>query len=138
MPSTRRSEPFEALIASIWGEEISAQAVVFPRVLQEYANVSSDEFHRVPLPREIDFVIDTLPGTSLIALPMYRMSLTELVEMQTQIANVERLGFICRSMLPWASPVLFTKKKDDILRLCIDYSKLNATIVKKIPTSKDR
>ena len=61
---------------------------------------------------------------------MYRMAPAELAEMQRQIAELEGLGFIRKSMSPWAAPALFAKKKDGGLRLCIDYRKLNAVTVK--------
>ena len=58
------------------------------------------------------------------------MAPAELAEMQRQIAELEGLGFIRKSMSPWAAPALFAKKKDGGLRLCIDYRKLNAVTVK--------
>ena len=43
-------------------------------------------------------------------------------------------GFIHPSYSPWGAPVLFVKKKDDMLRICIDYRELNkATIKNKYP-----
>ena len=39
-------------------------------------------------------------------------------------------GFIRPSTSPWGAPVLFVKKKDSTLRLCIDYRELNKVTVK--------
>jgi hypothetical protein len=39
-------------------------------------------------------------------------------------------GFIQPRMSPWGAPVLFVRKKDGILRMCIDHCGLNDVTVK--------
>lgn len=80
--------------------------------------------------RSIEFAIDLLPGTTTIALPLYRMAPTELVELKKQLNELEKLGFICVSTSPWTAPALFVKKKDGLLYMCIDYRRLNEVTIK--------
>lgn len=39
-------------------------------------------------------------------------------------------GFVCPSVSPWGALVLFVKKKEGAMRLCIDYRELNKLVVK--------
>ncbi|KAG8488163.1 hypothetical protein CXB51_018403 [Gossypium anomalum] len=92
-------------------------------------------WHRHELPglppnREVEFVIDVLPGTAPISVAPYRMAPAELRELKTQLQELLDRGFIRPSMSPWGAPVLFVKKKDGSLRLCIDYRQLNKVTVK--------
>ena len=58
------------------------------------------------------------------------MTSLELKELKTQLDELLSKGFIRPSTLPWGAPMLFVKKKDDTLRLSIDYRKLNRVTVK--------
>ena len=65
-----------------------------------------------------------------IAKKVYRMSPLELRTLQEQLDELLKLDYIRPSSSPWASPVLFVKKKDGSMRLCVDYRALNAITVK--------
>ncbi|WMV25700.1 hypothetical protein MTR67_019085 [Solanum verrucosum] len=79
---------------------------------------------------EIDFGIDLLPDTQPISIPPYRMAPAELKELKEQLRDLLEKGFIRPSQSPWGAPVLFVKKKDGSLRMCIDYRQLNRVTVK--------
>nr|GFD39664.1 transposon Ty3-I Gag-Pol polyprotein [Tanacetum cinerariifolium] len=51
----------------------------------------------------------------------YRMAPIELKELKDQLQELLERGFIRPSVSPWGAPVLFVKKKDGSMRLCIDY-----------------
>ena len=58
------------------------------------------------------------------------MAPTEIFELKNQVQELEDLGFVRPSTSPWGAPVLFVKKKDRSLHLCIDYRELNKVTIK--------
>ena len=58
------------------------------------------------------------------------MSLPESTELKEQLTQLLQEGFIRPSVSPWSTPVLFNRKKDGTLRLCIDYRGLNQYTIK--------
>jgi len=54
----------------------------------------------------------------------------ELAELKVQLQDLLDKGFIRPSSSPWGCPALFVKKKDNSLRLCVDYRPLNAVTIK--------
>jgi hypothetical protein len=67
----------------------------------------------------------------------YRMSMSEMKEIQLQLEELLKKGYICPSVSPWCSLVLFVKKKDGMLRLCINFRQLNkVTVNNKYPLSR--
>ena len=59
------------------------------------------------------------------------MSLLELTELKIQLQELLDKEYIRPSVFPWGAPVLFVKKKDDTLRVCINYRQLNKMTIKK-------
>jgi hypothetical protein len=94
-------------------------------VVREFSDVFPDNLPGLPPNREIEFAIELLPGTTPISIAPYRMAPSELKELKIQLQELIEKGFIKPSMSPWGAPVLFVKKKDGTLRLCIDYRQLN-------------
>ncbi|KAH0776558.1 hypothetical protein KY290_007969 [Solanum tuberosum] len=94
-------------------------------------------FPGMPLDRDIDFCIDLEPNTRPISIPSYRMALTELRELKAQIQELLEKGFIHPSTYLWGAPVLYFKKKNGSMRMCINYRQLNrVTIRNKYPLPK--
>jgi hypothetical protein len=97
--------------------------------LKEYEDVF-EEFPRLPPKRDINFLIDLMPRASPISKTPYKMSTRELKDLQMQLEELLNKGYIHLSVSPWGSSVLFVKKKDITLRLCIDFKQLNKVTVK--------
>nr|GEX37666.1 putative reverse transcriptase domain-containing protein [Tanacetum cinerariifolium] len=74
---------------------------------------------------EIEFGIELIPGAEPISKAPYRMAPVELKELKEQLQEMLENGFIRPSVSPWGAPVLFVKKNDGSMRLCIDYHELN-------------
>jgi len=98
-------------------------------VVCNYPDVFS-EVTGLPPDREVEFSIDLMPGTQPIHKAPYRMAPTELRELKEQLQELLDRGFIRPSVSPWGAPVLFVKKKDGSMRMCIDYRELNRVTVK--------
>jgi hypothetical protein len=100
------------------------------RVVQKYSDVFLEELPGMPPDRDIEFIIDLLPGTPPISKRPYRMPVNELVELKKQIVELQSKGFIHPSSSPWGVPVLLVEKKDGTQRMCLDYRSLNEVTIK--------
>ncbi|CAA0817174.1 Unknown protein, partial [Striga hermonthica] len=91
---------------------------------------SVDEYEREFTRLTAFFSIDLIPGAGPVSKAPYRMAPKELQELKAQIQELLRLGFIRPSVSPWGASVLFVKKKDSSMRMCIDYRDLNRLTIK--------
>lgn len=76
---------------------------------------------RLPHPRELEFSIELEPRTTPVYEVAYRMVASELKELNSPLQELLVNGFIRISSLPWRAAIVFVKKKDETLRMCIDY-----------------
>ncbi|GBG81229.1 hypothetical protein CBR_g31901 [Chara braunii] len=80
--------------------------------------------------RGVEHSIQLVPDYCVHHQTPYRLSIPEATELKRQLEELLRLGFIKPSNSPWGAPVLFARKADGTLRLCIDYRGLNHYTVK--------
>ncbi|KAL0420226.1 UNVERIFIED_CONTAM: Retrovirus-related Pol polyprotein from transposon [Sesamum latifolium] len=99
-------------------------------IVRDFPEVFPDDLLGLPPQRKVDFTIKTLSGVAPIFIAPYRMGPMELQEHKKQIEELLKKGFIRPSTSPWGAPVLFVKKKDGSMRLCVDYRQLNRVTVK--------
>ena len=101
------------------------------KLLEKYREVFPEKLPRsLPPPREIEMKIELTQDAKPKMGQLYKLLVAELAEMKKQIDELLEHGFIRPCISPWGSPVLFAKKKDGGLRMCIDYRALNKQTIK--------
>jgi hypothetical protein len=99
-------------------------------VVCEFPDVFPEELTELPPDRDVEFVIELMPGAGPVAKSPYQMSSDELDELKKQLKKLLEQGFVQPSASLWGSPVLFVEKKDGTKRMCIDYRTLNSMTIK--------
>jgi hypothetical protein len=108
-----------------------------PSEYAEFADVFSKESaSALPPRRPYDHQIPLEPGTTPPFGPLYSLSEVELKALDEYIKENLSKGYIQASTSPAGAPILFVKKRDGSLRLCVDYRGLNKITVKNIGSTK--
>ena len=102
-----------------------------PPQYAEFADVGSEEDSKgLPEHSNHDLTITLTPEGVPPHQPLYNLSVTELEVLRKYLTEYMSRGWIRRSKSPAGAPILFVKKKDGSLRLCVDYRGLNKVTVK--------
>ena len=96
-------------------------------ILEEFRDIMPSE---LPPRRPIDHKIELLLGAKPPTQVPYRMAPAELLELRKQLKELLDSGMIQPSRAPFGAPVLFQKKHDGSLRMCVDYRALNKVTIK--------
>jgi hypothetical protein len=81
-----------------------------------------------------------MPGVAPLTKAPYRMSHEELKELKVQLEELLAKGYIKPSKSPYGAHVLFVHKKDETLRMCMDYRVFNKVTMKNrhpLPQTND-
>jgi hypothetical protein len=100
------------------------------RVVRDFSDVFLEELPEIPPDREVEFVVDLLPGTAPISKRPYKMSVEELKEFKKQLTELQEARYIRSNSSPWGAHVLFVHKKDGSQRMYVDYRSLNDVTMK--------
>ncbi|KAL8091760.1 hypothetical protein AgCh_034135 [Apium graveolens] len=100
------------------------------QVVNKFEDVFPKNLPGLPPDREIEFVIELAPGTTLVSKAPYRLAVVEIKKLASKLQELLDNGMIKPSVSPCGAPVLFLKKKDGSTRLCIGYRELNKLTIK--------
>ncbi|XP_043813663.1 uncharacterized protein LOC110612552 [Manihot esculenta] len=128
----RRNKPTYVVVLVMKEEgEMSTYPLEIRDVMLRYKDVMLEKLPSVlPPRRSIDHEIELLPGTKAPAKVPYRMAPPELAELRKQLDELLEAGFIRPAKEPFRASMLFQKKQDGSLRLCVDYRALNKVTVR--------
>jgi hypothetical protein len=109
---------------------VQAKSIADIPVVYEFPDVFPNDLLGLPSDHDVEFIIELLPGIAPISRRPYSIPPNELAELKVQLNELLKKGLAHPSLSSWGCPAIFVKKKDQSLRMCVDYRPLNVVIVK--------
>ncbi|GKC18771.1 hypothetical protein Tco_1020921, partial [Tanacetum coccineum] len=119
-----------AFLAHVVERDQKVKSIQDILVVKNYPEVFPEDLLGPPPSRQVEFQIKLVPGAAPVAKTPYHLALPEMKELSAQLQELLSKGLIRPSSSPWGAPVLFVKKKDGSIRMCIDYRELNKLTIK--------
>jgi hypothetical protein len=116
------------LLAHVSVSDLAARAAELLRLYRDVFPAKLPD--GLPPSRDVDHRIELTPGAVPPSRPTIRLSASELAELKKQLEELLAAGFISPSKSPFGAPILFVKKKDGTMRMCVDYRALNNLTIK--------
>ena len=111
-------------------EEVRIKALVLEEY-HEFLPLFTEAVHNVLPPHCIyDHSIPLKEGSQPLFGPLYSLSRNELIAVREWLDKNLKRGWIRNSCSSTRAPILFVKKADGSLRLCVDYRGLNDITIK--------
>ncbi|GJV59088.1 putative reverse transcriptase domain-containing protein [Tanacetum coccineum] len=102
-----RLEKDPKLLSSIKADEKKLEDI---HIVGYFPKVFLDDLSGLPPVREIEFCIELIPGALPVVKSPYRLALSEMLELSSQLKELQEKGFIRPSHSAWGAPVLFIAK----------------------------
>lgn len=127
--STKEDDIYLCRITAVTAEE--PQKATIPDEYKDYSDVFDKKgMDILPPHRPYNLKIELILGSEPKAGPIYPLNPIQAEELKKFIHENLGKGFIQHSKSPCGAPVLFAKKKDGTLCMCVDYRALNKITIK--------
>nr|GEU50448.1 putative reverse transcriptase domain-containing protein [Tanacetum cinerariifolium] len=112
---------FDVIVGMNWLSKNKAEIVCHEKVVR--IPLGGEDLLGLPPQRQVEFRIDLILEATLLAKSQYQLTPSEMQDLSKQLQELQDKGFIRPSHSSWGAPVLFAKKKNGSMRMCIDYRK---------------
>jgi hypothetical protein len=100
-------------------------------VLTDFVDVFNNQPGKTTLAEHHIVTGDARP----VQLPPYRLPQAYRETVEKELNEMEERGIIEKSTSEWASPIVLVRKKDNSIRMCVDYRRLNSVSQFRCPES---